>query len=124
MDRGPFSNELVQAARRGAKVEVVVDDARRRVSDDVVGQLKGAGIDVRRYCDAERLPMHAKFVIVDRKDRRLAWFGSFNYNFGSRYLNQEVLARTTDAKLIGRLEDRFQILADEAEKRSCAPANS
>jgi phosphatidylserine/phosphatidylglycerophosphate/cardiolipin synthase-like enzyme len=119
MDRGPFSDELVHAAQRGAKVEVVVDDARRRVPDDVVGQLQRAGVDVRRYCDSDRLPMHAKFLIVEAKDRRQAYFGSFNYNFGSRYMNQEVLARTTDSTLIARLEDRFQILSETADNRSC-----
>jgi len=124
MDRGPFSQRLAQAAQRGAKVELIVDDARRRVSDDVVVDLEGAGVDIRRFCDADQVPMHAKFVIVDRKDRRTAWFGSFNYNFGSRWLNQEILARTTNAELIGRLEDRFQILADEAGRRTCVRAKS
>jgi phosphatidylserine/phosphatidylglycerophosphate/cardiolipin synthase-like enzyme len=119
MDRGPFAQQLAEAAQRGAKIEVIVDDAQRRVADNVVDELEHAGVEIRRFCDADRLPMHAKFVIVDRKDQRAAWFGSFNYNFGSRYLNQEVLARTTNAELIGRLEDRFQLLADEAGRRTC-----
>ena len=35
-------------------------------------------------------------VVIDDGGQRSAWFGSFNYNVTSRYLNQEVLARSTE----------------------------
>jgi phosphatidylserine/phosphatidylglycerophosphate/cardiolipin synthase-like enzyme len=122
MDGGVFAQRLVQASRRGAKVELVVHETRRRVPEGVVKELRGAGVAIRRYCDVESRPMHAKFVIVDRGERQTAWFGSLNYTLGSRYLNMEVLARSTDAAVIGDLEDRFRVLNEEASRGSCDPA--
>ena len=62
--------------------------------------------------------MHAKFVLIDDGGQRSAWFGSFNYTATSRYLNQEVLARSTNAQVIDDLEARFQILSDEAAQQA------
>lgn len=119
MDKGPFANRLMEAARRGARIELVVHDTHRRVPRDVVTELRGAGVEVLRFCDPEGLPMHAKFVIVDHRDRRTAWFGSLNYTFGSRMMNQEILARSIDPGLVQAFDARFQRLADQASARTC-----
>jgi phosphatidylserine/phosphatidylglycerophosphate/cardiolipin synthase-like enzyme len=119
MDKGPFAARLMAAAQRGAKVELVVHDTRRRVPRGVVTDLRRSGVEVLRFCDPDGRPMHAKFVIVDHKDRRTAWFGSLNYTFGSRVMNQEILARSADPQLVGAFDARFQRLADEAAGRSC-----
>lgn len=123
MDKGPFAAELVKAAERGAKVELVVHDTRRRVSKGVVSELRDAGVEIRRYCDPQGLPMHAKFVIVDHKDVRTAWFGSLNYTFGSRIMNQEILARSADPGLVDAFDSRFERLAEEASARTCPGAH-
>lgn len=119
MDRGPFSTRLMEAARRGVRVELVVHDTKRRVPRDVVSDLRRSGAEVLRFCDPQGLPMHAKFVIVDHKSNRTAWFGSLNYTFGSRVMNQEILARSEDPQLVDAFDTRFQKLADEAAARSC-----
>jgi len=123
MGRSEFTENLARAAERGAKVELVVHDTRRRVPDDVVADLGKAGVRVQRYCTADSLPMHAKFVVVQRHGRRLAWFGSLNYNLTSRYLNQEILARSTDAQLIDDLTARFKVISDQAARQppGCEP---
>ncbi|WP_293897809.1 phosphatidylserine/phosphatidylglycerophosphate/cardiolipin synthase family protein [Phenylobacterium sp.] len=122
MDDGGFAQGLGAAARRGAKIQLIVHDTTRRVPEAVVLGLRRAGVAVQRYCVADRLPMHAKFVIVERHQRRAAWFGSLNYNLTSRYLNQEVLARSTDADLVDDLEGRFRVLTQAADKGDCVAA--
>jgi phosphatidylserine/phosphatidylglycerophosphate/cardiolipin synthase-like enzyme len=118
MDKGPFATQLVKAAERGAKIELVVHDTKRRVPKGVVSELRDAGVEIRRFCDPEGLPMHAKFVIVDHKQVRTAWFGSLNYTFGSRIMNQEILARSADPGLVDAFDARFDRLAEEAA-RNC-----
>ena len=120
MDQGPFARQLASAAARGATVELVVHDTKRRVPEAVFKDLDRAGVNVRRYCDAEGLPMHAKFVVIDDGGQRSAWFGSFNYTTTSRYLNQEVLARSTNAQVVNDLAARFRVISDEAEQKADA----
>lgn len=120
MDDGPFAKTLAAAAARGAEVDLVVHETRRRVPNGVVRELDKAGAHVRRYCDAEGLPMHAKFVIIDDGGQRSAWFGSLNYTVTSRYLNKEILARSTDAVVVGDLEARFQTIAEAADSQVAA----
>lgn len=122
MDEGPFARKLAEAAERGADIDLVVHDTKRRVSNGVVRELDKAGVKIRRYCDPDGLPMHAKFVLIDDGGKRSAWFGSLNYNITSRYLNQEILARSTDTKVVDDLESRFQLIADDAENRASCEA--
>lgn len=127
LSSGLLTRALAQAAKRGARVELIVHDTERRVSNGVVADLVRAGVSIRRYCHPERLPMHAKFVIVDQAGRSMAWFGSLNYNFSSRYLNQEILAQSTEPRLISSLKARFTVIAAEADRfprghdGSCGP---
>lgn len=118
MDQGPFARQLAEAAERGAEIDLVVHDTARRVPKGVVRDLDRAGVHVRRYCDAQGLPMHAKFVVIDDGGQRSAWFGSFNYTITSRYLNQEVLARSTSPQVIEDLQARFRTIADAAARQA------
>jgi hypothetical protein len=120
MDQGPFARQLAEAAERGVQIDLVVHDTARRVPKGVVRDLGRAGVNIQRYCDAEGLPMHAKFVVIQDSGKRSAWFGSFNYTVTSRYLNQEVLARSTNAQVVDDLEARFQTLSDEAARKASA----
>lgn len=122
MDQGPFARQLADAARRGAEIDLVVHDTKRRVPKGVVRELDAAGVNVRRYCDREGLPMHAKFVVIDDGGHRSAWFGSLNYTVTSRYLNKEILARSTDAAVVEDLEARFETIAQQAERQAGACA--
>ena len=118
MDQGPFARQLAKAAERGAEIDLVVHDTARRVPKGVFKELDKAGVNIRRYCDVEGLPMHAKFVVIDDGGQRSAWFGSFNYTITSRYLNQEVLARSTNARVIDDLEARFRTISGIAEQQA------
>ena len=118
MDQGPFARQLAKAAERGAEIDLVVHDTARRVPKGVFRELDKAGVNIRRYCDVEGLPMHAKFVVIDDGGQRSAWFGSFNYTITSRYLNQEVLARSTNVEVIDDLEARFRTISSIAEQQA------
>jgi hypothetical protein len=119
---GPFTTSVENAARRGVKIELAVHDTARRVPDDVVKRLAAAGVDVHRYRDPDDLPMHAKILVVSHKGVRTAWFGSYNFNFQSRFLNDEVLVRSTDAHLVDQLEARVEAIFKEAAGRRIAAA--
>lgn len=120
VEQGPFVARLAQAARRGAQVELVVHDTRRRVPDGVVADLGRAGVVVRRYCHPHGLPMHAKFVVVRDDGRASAWFGSLNYNVNARFLNHEILLHSTDPRLVDGLEGRFSQIASETVRLASA----
>jgi len=118
MDDGPFARQVAAAARRGVDVELVVHDTTRRVPNGVVRSLEEAGATVRRYCTPDSLPMHAKFVLIDRNGHRSAWFGSLNYTLGSRLLNKEILARSTDDTVVNDLGARFHAIAGAADRQA------
>jgi phosphatidylserine/phosphatidylglycerophosphate/cardiolipin synthase-like enzyme len=50
---------------------------------------------------------------VETPAERSAWFGSFNYNPRSRYLNHELLVRSRDPQLFAALAARFEAIAAE-----------
>jgi len=104
---------LCDAAARGVEVKLLVHDTERRVPQAAIVALRAAGVDVKRYVDPERLPMHCKFLLTETESETAAWLGSFNFNPNSRLLNDEVLLRCTEAGVADTLSRRFeQIAAD------------
>jgi len=85
-------NALAQASARGAEISIITHDTERRAPDAVLRFLLSAGIEVRRYCDPEGLPMHDKFLIFEQGSRKRVFFGSLNLNGQSQFRNHEILA--------------------------------
>lgn len=108
---GRLMNHLCTAARAGCVVELLVHDTERRVPEEAVRQAQDAGILIRRYVHPDRLPMHAKFLLIDGPRGKASYFGSFNFNPRSRYLNHELLVRSTDAGLFAAFRERFETIA-------------
>jgi phosphatidylserine/phosphatidylglycerophosphate/cardiolipin synthase-like enzyme len=107
-----FVTALGGAAQRGAQVDLVVHDTERRVPERDLASLRDAGALVRRFRHPQGLPMHAKFLLIDRSGQPpAAWLGSANFNPRSRWINQEVLLRTTDAETVKTLLARFDTIA-------------
>ena len=104
---GPLADRLIAAARRGAKVCLLVHDTERRVPAATVAQLRAGGIRLLRYVHPDGLPLHAKFLLIESAARRLSAFGSFNFNPRSRYLNHELLVRSSDARIFDALAARY-----------------
>jgi hypothetical protein len=111
LKKGPLARALRACARRGAQVELLVHDTERRVPQALVTELAAAGIAITRFAHPDGLPMHAKFLLIQRGDERTAWFGSFNFNPRSRFLNHELLVRSSDGQLFGALDRRFDEIA-------------
>ncbi|MFL6749552.1 MAG: phospholipase D-like domain-containing protein [Sphingomicrobium sp.] len=111
LKKSPLTRVLAFAARRGAAIDLLVHDTERRVPSGLVARLEGAGIRIRRVADAGDLPMHAKFLLVERRGRTTAWLGSYNFNDMSRLRNAEVLLSTTDAAVVEALSRRFEQIA-------------
>jgi phosphatidylserine/phosphatidylglycerophosphate/cardiolipin synthase-like enzyme len=106
------------ASKRGAKLNLIVHHDERRVPPQVVDRLTRAGIVIRRYRHSERLPMHAKFLLVHGAGERVSYFGSFNFNLTSRHFNQEVLVRSTNPELFKTLLLRFAQLQEEVRRQA------
>ena len=74
-------------------------------------KLVDEGIRVSRVSHSAQLPMHAKFLIVDRGGHTGAWLGSHNFNNKSAKKNAELLLRTSDCAVIAALVHRFEQIA-------------
>ena len=108
---GGVVQTLVGAARRGAAVELIVHDTERRVPERTIATLRAAGIAIARYRHPDGLPLHAKFLLIDEAAARTAYFGSFNFNDRSRYINHELLVRSHHAAVLAALDACFAEIA-------------
>ncbi len=110
---GPLTAALISGARAGASIRLIVHDTVRRVPEAIITELSDAGVDIARYAHAEGFPLHAKFLIVARKTKKAAWFGSFNHNSRSRWLNHEILLASEHPAVVTSLARRFDEIAAE-----------
>ena len=111
MQSGALGESLRAAVARKVAVTLLVHDTERRIPSDLVRELTQGGIDIRRVRHPEDLPMHAKFVILERKNSASAWLGSYNFNRRASRKNAEILARIEDRPLIDSLRQRFGQIA-------------
>ena len=98
-------------AYRGATVEILAEPTLRRVPVEVERIVTQAGISVRRVTHPEGLPMHNKFVLVEKGPQRWVTFGSFNWTDRSYRLNHEIGAISTNEHLYQAFAERWEALA-------------
>lgn len=113
LKRGALTQELLGIAGSGGSVELLVHDTERRVPGKLVSELIAGGIRVARYRHADGLPLHAKLLLTDDGTARRAFFGSFNYNLKSAWLNDEILVASSNAALFAALGGRLDFIARE-----------
>ncbi|WP_420137362.1 phospholipase D-like domain-containing protein [Sphingomonas sp.] len=118
--KGDAVGTLEDAAERGARIDLIVHDSERRVPQRVVDRLTKDGIDIRRYRHPDGLPMHDKFFVIENSGSWVTYFGSLNFNTNSRFLNDEVLVRSTDSNLARALLRRFADLDQEVDRQTSA----
>lgn len=111
LKKGPLTWALANAAKRGVAVSLLVHDTERRVGSKAFGLLDEAGVRIQRVADPQGLPMHAKFLLIERGGKTKAWLGSYNFNSRSRLHNAEVLLSTSDQQVVNQLSARFQQIA-------------
>ena len=111
LKEGELARQLQSAVGRGVEIEVLVHDTERRVPSELVEQLSGSGVRITRVRHPEGLPMHAKFLLLDKAGATSAWLGSHNFNAKSLKKNAELLVRTSDADVVAELGRRFDQIA-------------
>jgi hypothetical protein len=116
LKKGALVDSMSRAVRRGARVRLLVHDTSRRVPEETVAALRDAGVEIRRFVHLEGLPLHAKFLLADGT----AWFGSFNYNPRSRWLNREILLASQHPAIVGALTERFETITAACRDGSAA----
>ncbi|SFR84918.1 phospholipase D-like domain-containing protein [Sphingomonas jatrophae] len=108
LKRGGLLDGMMAASRRGADVALLAHATERRVPERAVRALAEAGIATHRVGDGHVLPMHDKYILVEPPAAMPhAWIGSLNYNPKSRWLNDELLVRTTHPRALAQLHERF-----------------
>ncbi len=103
-------NAIIALARCSASLEILAESTRRRVPLAVERRFSKAGIPFARVEHPEGLPMHNKFVIVEKSAERWVVFGSFNWTSRSYWLNYEIGAISTDDILFEKIDDRWKTL--------------
>jgi phosphatidylserine/phosphatidylglycerophosphate/cardiolipin synthase-like enzyme len=115
---GPTARRaLAGLARRGARVEIVAEWTERRVPPATERALAAAGIAIARLRDAEGLPMHCKFALIERgasEAEREVVFGSFNWTERSLRLNRELGVASREPALWRAFDARWRRLAAES----------
>ena len=107
---------LARAAARGARIELLSHASERRFPPATEAALRSAGVATRRRGDAHAHPMHDKFALLEHGGVREAWFGSFNLNTQSRWLNHELGVATREAGVVEALEARWAAHSDAVDQ--------
>ena len=108
-----IARNLGRRAARGAKVEVLTHHSQRRSPEEVVKYLRGHGVRTYRYEHPAGLPMHAKFILAESPDDRWSAIGSYNLNWNSRWINQELLLFSDDPQMWHALDQRWATIISE-----------
>lgn len=118
----PIARELVQAHKRGVKIELLTDPSCLRSQHQKIDLLAQAGIPIYVYkSELSKGPssiMHNKFAVFAKsvQDKTILWTGSFNFTKSGSDFNQENVLVLDDAKIIKQYADQFERLKDRTER--------
>lgn len=106
-----ISREIVDAHKRGVRVEVMTDNDKMDDAGSDIRRLKKAGVTI--FVDRTRSHMHHKFAVVDSR-----WLlsGSFNWTRSASAYNQENIMITNDRHAVAEYEKEFERLIPEMER--------
>lgn len=105
-DKG-ICERLFRLARQGVPIEILAHDTQRRVPSWVEKRMHDNGIAFNRYVHPEGLPMHNKFMLIDRPGRRIVTYGSMNLSVRSLHANHELLVIDESPELYGAFQRRW-----------------
>ena len=103
MNDDTITDALVDAARRGVSVEIVMTD--NPAYHAAFQKLADAGVGVRLFAPKATLYIHAKLILVDKA---CAFLGSQNFSYTSLYKNRELGLMVTNPSIISSLHQTFQ----------------
>ena len=99
----PIAKALVNAEKRGVKVQVILDKSNRTEKYSSADFLQRAGIPT--YIDAKHAIAHNKIMVIDSKT---VLTGSFNFTRAAEYNNAENLLVIEDVDLAARYAANWQ----------------
>ena len=108
-----IAKRLAKLARQGSRVEVLTHHTQRRSPGEVIEFLRSHGVRTYRYEHPDELPMHAKFILAEGPSGSWSAVGSYNLNWNSRLLNQELLVFSNDPQLWHALDMRWEAILSE-----------
>ena len=114
MKGNSIANALLGLSRSGAKLEIIASASERRVPTAIERKFYSSGIAFRRVGQKDGLPMHNKFVLVEKNGQRWTVFGSFNWTTRSYWLNHEIGAISTNLRLWETFAERWEALEAKA----------
>lgn len=100
----PIAKALVDAAKRGVKVEAILDKSQRKATYTGASFLKNEGIPV--YIDAAHAIAHNKVIVIDAQT---VVTGSFNFTKAAEEKNAENLLIIRDTRLAKLYMDSYEI---------------
>ncbi len=106
----PIANALVNAHKRGLKIEVILDKSQRTEKYSAADFLRNMGISVR--IDAKHAIAHNKVVVIDDG---VVITGSFNFTKAAEESNAENLLVIRDKALATKYAANWKAHADHSE---------
>ncbi|MGI9228344.1 MAG: phospholipase D-like domain-containing protein, partial [Gammaproteobacteria bacterium] len=106
---------ICKLAGRGVTVDIIAEASRRRVTPAVEQTLLAAGVNFRRLCYTQPVPMHLKFMLVQTDSQCWSVTGSYNWTLPSFLLNHEIALITENRQLFQELQQRWQLLQADLE---------
>ena len=106
----PIAKALVDAHKRGVKVEVILDKSQRSEKYSSADFLKSAGIPT--FIDARHAIAHNKVMVIDG---RTVLTGSFNFTKAAEENNAENLLVIQDAALAAKYAANWQAHLQHSE---------
>jgi len=129
---GNIAQALVDAQKRGIKIEIVTDVSCLQDKFNKMALLHDAGINIRVY-KPETVAllgnrMHHKYIIFgkNKEGKRWLWFGSFNLTKSADLYNQEGVIVLDNGQLIDQFDKQFELLKTRSlsYKQALAPATT
>jgi phosphatidylserine/phosphatidylglycerophosphate/cardiolipin synthase-like enzyme len=107
----PIASALVEAHKRGVRVEVILDKSQRRQQYSSVDFLVHAGIPTR--LDGQHAIAHSKVMVIDGQ---VVITGSFNFTPAAERSNAENLLVIHDAALAARYTENWEAHAAHSSR--------
>ena len=110
----PIADALIEAHKRGVKVEVILDKSQEKMTYGRFRVLRRAGISV--YFDGEHSTANNKIMLIDR---RTVITGSYNFTKAAEEKNAEnILIIKGEAEVLDRYLDNFKTHRGHSSKYS------
>ena len=107
--KGPnILRPLINASKRGKRVELILDSTHRRISNKQLTQLDQHKIKYLQLTSDKNTLMHNKFIIYKSANEHCVLFGSFNWSKRSWWLNHEIIVGTRNKEIVSAFEARWQ----------------